>query len=143
MKNSRISLLLLFAGFLVSYQPQARAWGDSRDCCEPQCCDQVYDCVGIVLIVVGISCVWWRSTHIMERSWQIIICFCNALAIPDFGQDIVNLFQLPKFNKLFRTPWVIGGWLGYALSDNVEVYLEFNYRQDACSAYTVAGVDFK
>jgi hypothetical protein len=35
----------------------------------------------------------------------------------------------PKFSKLFKTPWYVGGQIGYAMSDNTRVYVEFNYSQ--------------
>lgn len=142
MKNSRISLLMLFVGFLVSYQPMAAAWGASGDCCEPKCCESVYDCgdplnCGSVnlMVRIGAAPTLWRDRG------NLSLVSCNALAIPDYGQDIVNVFQLPKFSKLFGTPWIVGGQLGYAVTNNVEFYLEFNYRQAKDRIYEVSGVN--
>jgi len=35
----------------------------------------------------------------------------------------------PRFNALHKVPWIVGGQIGYALSDNARVYSEFNYSQ--------------
>jgi len=37
--------------------------------------------------------------------------------------------KTPKFSKLFKTPWIVGGQVGYAMSDNTRLYVEFNYSQ--------------
>ena len=37
--------------------------------------------------------------------------------------------KFPKFKTLYKLPWTIGGYVGYAWSDNVELYLEFDYLQ--------------
>lgn len=37
--------------------------------------------------------------------------------------------HLPKFICLYKLPWIIGGKLGYAVCENVECNIEFNYLQ--------------
>lgn len=142
MKNSRISLLLLIVGFLVSHQPAANAWWwrNADNCCQPECCDQVYcgdplDCGAFNLMVHagGVPTLW------RDRG-NLSLVSCNALAIPGYGQDIVPVLKLPKYHKLFGTPWIVGGQVGYAASDNVEFYVEFNYRQGKAREFTVAGI---
>lgn len=53
-----------------------------------------------------------------------------AVACPiDIGVALSDFLAIPKFNKLFKTPWTVGGQVGYAWSDNTRVYLEFDYSQ--------------
>lgn len=69
--------------------------------------------------------------------WTKRGCFqvvsCNAASLTCAGNTpvgpLIPIFGMPSFSKLFRVPWTVGGKLGYALSDNTEVFLEFNYRQ--------------
>ena len=42
---------------------------------------------------------------------------------------VTVLFNIPSFNKFFKLPWTVGAQIGYAVSDNVRVYFEFDYSQ--------------
>lgn len=37
---------------------------------------------------------------------------------------IIKAFDLPDFDCLYKTPWIVGGQVGYAYSDNMRFYLE-------------------
>lgn len=56
---------------------------------------------------------------------------CNAsLGCPTSSiGPVVPLFEMPKFNKLFKLPWTVGGKIGYVWGDCAEIYVEANYRQ--------------
>ncbi len=57
---------------------------------------------------------------------QVDVLSCAASS----SNPIVQLAaHFPKFRKLFEVPWTIGAKFGYAWTDNVEVYVEFNYVQ--------------
>ena len=115
---------------------------NSDDCCpEQQCCDQVYDCgnplnCGAIdfQIQAGVAPTLWTNRGIFSA------ISCNALSIPNFNQSIIPLFKMPRFNKLFKTPWIIGGHIGYALTNDFETYIEFNYRQASGRNFTRFGV---
>jgi hypothetical protein len=49
--------------------------------------------------------------------------------VNDCTKTAITSIQIPEFNKLFRTPWIIGATLGYAIDTHQEVLLEFNYTQ--------------
>lgn len=49
----------------------------------------------------------------------------------DCATTAISRIQIPKFNKLFDTPWTIGATLGYAITQHQEVFFEFNYTQAA------------
>lgn len=53
----------------------------------------------------------------------------NAVTTFGAASNVVPLFNMPKFNHLFKLPWIVGGHLGYAIFDTTEIYGEFNYRQ--------------
>ena len=116
-------LVFLFCNTLVlanEYDP----------CCTVnECCAPAYDCgdplnCGSVNFVLraGVAPILWKDRG------QFSAFSCNALAIPGFSQTTINFFKMPRFSKFFRVPWIVGGQIGYALSDNVEIYLEANYR---------------
>ncbi len=56
-------------------------------------------------------------------------CSNNSLSCSDIsGTSIANV-RVPKFSCMFETPWVVGTNFGYALTENQEVFIEFNYIQ--------------
>ena len=130
-------LLLLFSLFVIQSSSIA-----ARDCCVPDnCCDQYYDCgnplnCGSVdfQIQAGVAPVLWRDRG------EFSAVTCNGLAIPGFNQTIVNFFKLPKFSTLFHVPWIVGGHIGYGLTDYAEVYVEFNYRSAKAKTFSLLNV---
>ena len=52
-------------------------------------------------------------------------CITNTPVVGD------NLGELPKFNKLFKLPFIIGTQLAYAWSDCSDLYFELNFIQAA------------
>lgn len=41
----------------------------------------------------------------------------------------IAAIEIPKFSRMFGTPWTVGADLGYAITENHEVLLEANYTQ--------------
>lgn len=101
-----------------------------NDCYQPSCCEQVYDC-GDPLNCGSVN--FWLRAGVAPTIWRdrgdFSLVSCNALAVPDVSNNIVSLFQLPKFKSFFKTPWIIGGQIGYAVTDCLEFYIEANYRK--------------
>lgn len=144
MKNARMSIYLLMAlGFLSAYVPQAFSRGyESSDCCKPSCCEAVYDC-GNPLNCGSIN--FWLRAGVAPTSWRnrgdLSLVSCNALAIPGNNNAIVPLISpLPAFKKLFHTPWIVGGQIGYAVTDCFEFYIGFNYRSASNRTFVATGV---
>lgn len=109
------------------------------DCCQPACCEQVYDC-GDPLNCGSVN--FWFRAGVAPTIWNDRSDFsfvsCNALAIQgnNIKSNIVSVFPLPKFKDFFKTPWIIGGQIGYAVTDCFEFYLEANYRKAATRGRT-------
>ena len=115
---------------------------EGADCCPTNdCCDRVYDCGDPLncgslnfMLRAGVAPTLWRDRG------NFSLVSCNALAIPGFGQSVIDIFQLPKFSKFFHVPWLVGGQIGYALTNHFEVYLEFNYRSARAREFTLSNL---
>ncbi len=134
-KNLSLKTLFLLC-FLLSWSG-INAYSD----CAPECCDQVYDCgdplnCGSINFLVhgGVAPTLWRNRG------DFSLVSCNALNTSGIGQTVVKLFELPKFSKFFHVPWIVGGQIGYALTDHIEVYLEANYRSSKAKNFVLNNV---
>lgn len=67
----------------------------------------------------GVLPIEWHD----RGQFQAIICAGPAV------NPVNTLFKIPKFKKFFKLPWTVGAQIGYAVSDNVRVYFEFDYSQ--------------
>lgn len=128
---------------LISCLSQASAVFAAReydDCCQPACCEQVYDC-GDPLNCGSVN--FWFRAGVAPTIWhdrgEFSLVSCNALAIPGVSNVIVPVFELPKFSRFFRTPWIIGGQIGYAVTDCLEFYVEANYRKASHHNFVLNG----
>ncbi len=75
----------------------------------------------------GVAPTFWN-----ERDQFIAVsCALNS------SSPYVPLFKMPKFSKLFGTPWFIGFQLGYPLCAEQEVYFEVNYRQSKGRTFSI------
>ena len=114
-------LLLLscaFSGTII----QAHYNQDFNDqCCNEnsyECaCNPLYCGALDIQLQAGVVPIRWRNRG------QINIVNCLA------PTSLTNALDIPNFRTFFRTPWTIGGQIGYAWEDNVRVYVEFNYAQ--------------
>ncbi len=120
---------LLLVGFLGGVS-SSFAGREYDDCCEPACCEQVYDC-GDPLNCGAVN--FWLRAGIAPTLWngrgEFSLVSCNALAVPNTISNIVPVFQLPKFKSFFKLPWIIGGQIGYAVTDCLEFFVEANYHK--------------
>lgn len=148
MKNARMSIYLLMAlGFLSAYVPHAFSTGyETSDCCQPACCETVYDC-GNPLNCGSIN--FWLRAGVAPTSWRnrgdLSFVSCQAIGAgnPAFGRVIVPLLSpLPAFKKLFHLPWIVGGQIGYAVTDCFEFYIGFNYRSASNRTFEATGLTF-
>lgn len=118
--------ILLIVGS-VNYTAKANY---DREYGNESCCFRSYECSCIPLycgawdiqIQGGVDPIKWRNSS----SGTIIDC---TLISP-----MVDL-PLGSFKSLFKTPWVIGGQIGYHWSDDVRLYVEFNYAQASAKSF--------
>lgn len=75
-----------------------------------------------IQVQAGVNPIRWRQ----KDSFNIVNCDMFAL----LGiNPVLPLFSTPSFNTFFKTPWMVGAQVGYACSDAIRVYGEFNYVQ--------------
>ena len=107
----KLSLKLLLLASLLSFQ---RSY--SYECCEnPLICGALD-----VQAQVGVMPIMWNN----RGPFQVVLCDLE----PPLG-PIITAFELSKFSKFYKTPWIIGGQIGYSLYSNVRIYGEINYGQ--------------
>lgn len=118
-------LAIFFLAPLLAGSINADSYRQDRDeCCRPSCC---YECgcnplyCGALDLQVqaGVAPILWRDRGVFNT------VICPLADISSVG----SLFNIPKFRTFFHIPWIVGGQVGYALSDNIRVYLEANYVQ--------------
>ena len=116
------AIKLLFALLFVS-GGMLEAATDITQCCRPvyECgCNPLYCGAYSFQLHGGIVPLKWR------KRGEVDLLSCTA-------NPTNPVFQLaahfPKFRSLYKLPWTFGGIVGYAWSDNVELYIEFNYLQ--------------
>ena len=119
-----LSLMMLVAMLGGSAQAghQEDGYANGGDCCTRQyeCgCNPLYCGAWDLQIQGGVAPIIWRN----RGDTFGVSCALSPSA------PLLPLFQLPKFNKFFKTPWIVGGQVGFHWSDNTRVYVEFNYSQ--------------
>lgn len=119
-----LSILFLFTLFSGSISAD-RYYGVENNNCARTCyecsCHPLYCGAFDLQLHAGIAPVKWRD----RGNFGGIVC--AALATP--AEISASFFQLPKFGTLYKLPWTVGGQLGYAISDNIRLFLEINYLQ--------------
>lgn len=91
------------------------------NCCRSSCyecgCNPLYCGAWDLQIQAGVNPITWRHRG------QFVTTDCTeAFPLASFG-------EIKKFSHYFKTPWIVGGQVGYHWSDNARVYFEFNYSQ--------------
>jgi hypothetical protein len=118
-----LSLLMLASLLGGNAQASRDHYDNGGDCCPRQyeCgCNPLYCGAWDLQIQAGVAPVIWRN-----RGPLFGINCANSTTSP-----VVTIFNtFPRFRKFFKIPWIVGGQIGYALSDNGRVYLEFDYTQ--------------
>lgn len=87
-----------------------------------------------ILVHGGVAPTVWRN----RGDFSAVSCF--AASVEPINQNVIPLFTLPKFNKLFHLPWIVGGQIGYAISDCSEIYVELNYRQASRKTFVLNNI---
>lgn len=90
------------------------------------CCPRQYECS-----LNPLYCDAWSAqiyTGVAPITWTkrdpVLFVSCDQI------NPLVTVSEhFPRFSQLFKTPWIIGGILGYALHENTEIFLEANYLQ--------------
>lgn len=105
----------------------ASVYGDcyQESCCRPSCCyecscNPLYCGAWDLQIQAGVEPISWSD----RGNFSLIQCAGVPAANP-----IDILFEIPNFHHFYKTPWTVGGQLGYHHSDNVRLYVEFDYAQ--------------
>jgi hypothetical protein len=118
-----LSIVLLacaFAGTINASRSDDNSYDSSCGSCYECGCNPLYCGAWDLQIQGGVNPILWRNRG------QILAVSPVLAPAP----TVVVLYNnVPKFNKLFKTPWIVGGQVGYAWSDNTRVYVEFNYSQ--------------
>ena len=94
---------------------------EKRDCCWSSCyecgCNPLYCGAWDLQVQGGVNPITWRQRD-------------DILGLNCLSTTPLAVFaSTPKFSSLFKVPWIVGGQVGYAWSDNTRVYVEFNYSQ--------------
>ena len=109
---------------LATASTQTNAYTDDSNCCQTSCyecgCNPLYCGAWSLQVQGGVAPIIWKHRGELD----LVSCASN-----DANPIFALTSELPKFNKLFKTPWIVGGKVGYDFTDNVEVYVEFNYLQ--------------
>lgn len=94
--------------------------------CSPVACPQITCGCFDLQFQAGIAPIVWAN----RGDFQIVSCNIAANDCQGFTcAPIVPIFQMPKFNDLYKMPWTVGGKIGYAVTECSELYLEANYRR--------------
>lgn len=122
-------LVLMFLAVSAGNQIQATdqyadgccpATSSCNTCCYECGCNPLYCGAFDVQFHGGVAPIVWTD----RGDVSFVVCTANPVT-----SGIQFLFEVPRFFKLFRIPWTVGGQVGYALDDNVRLFAEFNYLQ--------------
>jgi hypothetical protein len=123
--NCKYFSLLALACFLsASIQADRYAYDQGVEC-RTRCNDYECGCNPLYCgaldfqVQAGVLPITWHDRG------QFSAISCGTVAT----NPVITLFDIPKFSRFFKLPWTIGAQFGYALSDNVRVYFEFDYSQ--------------
>lgn len=62
---------------------------------------------------------------------------CNATSVLDLPNAVIPLFNMPQYDKLFRVPWIIGGLLYYEFDNELEFFIQSDYRRASAHTFTI------
>lgn len=96
-----------------------------QDCCRPSCCyecscNPLYCGAWDLQFQAGVEPITWSD----RGNISLIQCTGSPAINP-----INVLFEVPRFHHFYKIPWTVGGQIGYHHSDNVRLYVEFDYLQ--------------
>lgn len=116
----QLKRIIAFAFVLAcsTFQVQASRY-ESDECCSSWCCDYLAPCDWSIQVQGGVNPIVWTHRN---------------------DECCINGAELPSFFHTQNVPWIVGGKLGYNLSECVEVYVEGDYTQangKHCESFTV------
>jgi hypothetical protein len=135
MKELTAKKILLLVLFCLTTATAVEAYAN-ENCCRP-----IYECACNPLFCgtytgqlhAGIAPIIWT------KRGEVDLLSCPANPLNPVYQLAAHF---PKFKTLYKLPWTFGGILGYAWTDNVEMYLEFNYLQATQKHHNTTGYSF-
>jgi hypothetical protein len=136
-----VALLACCAGAIQANHNEYDYASESRGCCFSSCyecgCNPLYCGAWDLQIQAGVNPIKWRNRgNVLSNNCE------GSLLNPIFVAG-----SLYNFKHYYKTPWIVGGQVGYHWTDNVRAYVEFNYSQakakgDAVPFFlTTAGTD--
>ncbi len=141
MKNltAKYLSLMMLASLLSGNAAQAGDgyMNNGGDCCPRQyeCgCNPLYCGAWDLQVQAGVAPVTWRNRGPLTA--------INCTVTPPAGPVISLLTATPRFSRFFKTPWIVGAQVGYAMSDNSRVFVEFDYTQASRKDAVVVTNDF-
>lgn len=120
-----VGLLLIVGSMHQSLKADYERGYADEGCClrSYECsCNPLYCGAWDLQIQTGVAPIKWRH----RTASSIVDC---TLLSP--LQDL----PLGSFKSFFKTPWVVGGQIGHHWSENVRVYVEFNYAQAKAKSF--------
>ena len=118
-----LMLLSLLGGSAQAgrYEDNGYQVNDGGCCPSYECsCNPLYCGAWDLQIHGGVNPILWRHRGPFS--------FVDCSPVPPATGPLVALFDpFPKFRTFYKTPWIVGGQVGWAMSDNTRVYLELNY----------------
>ena len=124
MKQIMQGLLLVL--ILCCTQPAHAWWFNQGSDCNTNCKQYECSCNALhcgafdVQLQAGVDPIIWRSKA------EVI---SGSFPFPSPTNPTLVFFNSPSYKRLFHVPWIVGGQVGYAWSDNVRFFVEFNYMQ--------------
>lgn len=119
-----LALILLATSAASTIQANRNQDVDGSCCPRSGCyecgCNPLYCGAFDVQGHAGVAPIFWTD----RGDISFVQCTSNPLT-----SGIAFLFEVPHFFKLFRIPWTVGGQVGYAVNENIRVFVEFNYLQ--------------
>ena len=122
--TKHLSLMLALLASAASLQANS-CMDECRSCPDTP----LEECAYSVQIQAGVNPIIWAG-----RCCTYGVANVDAVGCDD---NFLSLRELPRFHKLFRTPWIVGGKLGWNMSACDELYLEFDYTQAKARSYTL------
>lgn len=110
-------MMLLLLSSVTAMVIQANEYENMCSDCYECGCNPLYCGAFDLQVQGGITPILWHN----RSDFANVNC--------DFDIPFVTLIQIPSFKTFFKVPWTVGGQFGYAFSDNIRAYLEFNYLQ--------------
>lgn len=93
-------------------------------CCDPCPCEgPLNECHWRIGVRGGVDPTWYTDKT-------------KNLLIGETGTNgVVATSRVPDFDEQFKTPWTVGGHIGYSFSDHIELFIDGEYTQGGSDTY--------